>query len=140
MLKNKFYKNLFQSISYFSVVMIFEIFLLIGFFASLNYDSNFGWILLIISLTLMVLFFLIGFYWIFQKVIFDEKGIKIVFINKIIKDYKWIEIDTIEEINIMRNPAIRIKLLNGSEIHLDKRKSIIKVIEKYSQKKKNNCF
>lgn len=132
MVGHKFYKNLFQIISYFSVIMVFEIFLLIGFFASLNYGHNFGWVLLIISLCLIILFFLIGFYWIFQKVFIDENGIKVLFLNKIIKQYDWKEINIIEEANIMRNPAIRIKTINGSEIHLDRRKKIIKVIEKYS--------
>ena len=65
----------------------------------------------------------------------DESGIKIIFINKIIKQLEWKEIEIIEEANIMRNPAIRIKTFNGTEIHLDKRKNIIKLIEKYSQKK-----
>lgn len=132
MVGHKFYKNLFQTISYFSVIMVFEIFLLIGFFSSLNYGHNFGWVLLIISLCLIILFFLIGFYWIFQKVFIDENGIKVLFLNKIIKQYDWKEINIIEEANIMRNPAIRIKTINGSEIHLDRRKKIIKVIEKYS--------
>ena len=135
MLKHKFYKNLFQTISYFAVIMVFEILLLVGFFASLSYRQNFGWILLIISLSLIALFFLIGFYWIFQKVSIDESGIKIYFMNKIVKQLKWEEIDIIEEANIMRNPAIRIKALNGTQIHLDKRKKIIKVIEIYYQKK-----
>ena len=135
MLKHKFYKNLFQTISYFAVIMVFEILLLVGFFVSLSYGQNFGWILLIISLSLIVLFFLIGFYWIFQRVSIDEGGIKIYFMNKIVKQLKWEEIDIIEEANIMRNPAIRIKALNGAQIHLDKRKKIIKVIEIYFQKK-----
>ena len=135
MLKHKFYKNLFQTISYFAVIMVFEILLLVGFFVSLSYGQNFGWILLIISLSLIVLFFLIGFYWIFQKVSIDESGIKIYFMNKIVKQLKWEEIDIIEEANIMRNPAIRIRALNGAQIHLDKRKKIIKVIEIYFQKK-----
>lgn len=115
--------------------MIFEITLFMGFIASLTYGQNLGWILLIISLVLIVLFFLIGFYWIFQMVSIDESGIKIIFINKIIKQLEWKEIEIIEEANIMRNPAIRIKTFNGTEIHLDKRKNIIKLIEKYSQKK-----
>ena len=126
MLKHKFYKNLFQTISYFAVIIVFEILLLVGFFASLSYGQNFGWILLIISLSLIVLFFLIGFYWIFQKVSIDEGGIKIYFMNKIFKQIKWEEIDIIEEANIMRNPAIRIKALNGTQIHLDKRKKLLK--------------
>ena len=126
MLKHKFYKNLFQTISYFAVIMVFEILLLVGFFASLSYGQNFGWILLIISLSLIVLFFLIGFYWIFQKISIDEGGIKIYFMNKIVKQLKWEEIDIIEEANIMRNSAIRIKALNGTQIHLDKRKKLLK--------------
>lgn len=46
--------------------------------------------------------------------------------NKIVKQLKWEEIDIIEEANIMRNPAIRIKALNGAQIHLDKRKKLLK--------------
>ena len=135
MLKHKFYKNLFQTISYFAVIIVFEILLLVGFFASLSYGQNFGWILLIISLSLIVLFFLIGFYWIFQRVSIDEGGIKIYFMNKIIKQLKWKEIDIIEEANIMRNPALKIKAFDGTEIHLDKRKQIVKAIEIYLQNK-----
>lgn len=135
MLKHKFYKNLFQTISYFSVIMIFEIFLLIGFFASLSYEQNFGWILLLISLSLIALFFLIGFYWIFQMVYIDESGIKILFKSRIVKQLKWEEIDTIGEASIMRNPALKIKAFDGTEIHLDKRKQIVKAIEIYSQNK-----
>ncbi|MBQ3253025.1 MAG: hypothetical protein IJA65_00580, partial [Acholeplasmatales bacterium] len=82
-----------------------------------------------------ILYFLIGFYWIFQKVIIDDNGIRIILINKIIKECKWYEIDIIEEANIMKNPAIRIKNIDGTEIHLDKRKSIIQALEKYSKKK-----
>ena len=55
-------------------------------------------------------------------------------INKTIKECKWYEIDIIEEANIMKNPAIRIKNIDGTEIHLDKRKSIIQALEKYSKK------
>ena len=134
MLKHKFYKNLFQTISYFAVIMLFEILLLIGFFASLSYGQNFGWILLIISISLIVLFFLIGFYWIFQIVSIDESGIKILFKSRIVKQLKWEEINTIEEANIMRNSALRIKAFDGNEIHLDKRKQIVKAIKIYSQK------
>lgn len=134
-MKHKFYKNLFQTISYFAVIILFEVFLLIGFFTSLSYGQNFGWVLLIISLSLIALFFLIEFYWIFQIVSIDEHGIKILFKSRMIKQLKWEEIDTIEEANIMRNPALRIKAFDGSEIHLDKRKQIVKAIEIYSKKK-----
>ena len=135
MLKHKFYKNLFQSLSVLGAILIVYIPCIFGYVASLKYESDLGWILLVAPLSLFVLFFLIGFYWIFQKVIIDDNGIRIILINKITKECKWYEIDIIEEANIMKNPAIRIKNVDGTEIHLDKRKSIIQALEKYSKKK-----
>lgn len=135
MLKNKFYKNLFQSLSALGGILIVYIPCIFGYIESIKYESDLGWIMLIAPLSLFILYFLIGFYWIFQKVIIDDNGIRIILINKIIKECKWYEIDIIEEANIMKNPAIRIKNIDGTEIHLDKRKSIIQALEKYSKKK-----
>ena len=135
MLKNKFYKNLFQSLSALGGILIVYIPCIFGYIESIKYESDLGWIMLVAPLSLFILYFLIGFYWIFQKVIIDDNGIRIILINKIIKECKWYEIDIIEEANIMKNPAIRIKYIDGTEIHLDKRKSIIQALEKYSKKK-----
>ncbi len=135
MLKQKFYKNLFQTLSTFGGICIVFIPALFGYFLSLKHGSNDGWIILVLCFSLIFLYFLIGFYWIFQKVYIDETGIKIILLRRTIKESGWEKIDTIEVATIMKNPAIRIKLTDGSEIHLDKRKRIIKIIEKYSQKK-----
>ena len=135
MIKNKFYKNLFQSLSALGGILIVYIPCIFGYIESIKYESDLGWIMLVAPLSLFILYFLIGFYWMFQKVIIDDNGIRIILINKIIKECKWYEIDIIEEANIMKNPAIRIKNVDGTEIHLDKRKSIIKALEKYSKKK-----
>ena len=135
MLKNKFYKNLFQSLSALGGILIVYIPCIFGYIESIKYESDLGWIMLVAPLSLFILYFLIGFYWIFQIVIIDDNGIRIILINKIIKECKWYEIDIIEEANIMKNPAIRIKNTDGTEIHLDKRKSIIQALEKYSKKK-----
>ena len=135
MLKNKFYKNLFQSLSALGGILIVYIPCIFGYIESIKYESDLGWIMLVAPLSLFILYFLIGFYWIFQIVIIDDNGIRIILINKIIKECKWYEIDIMEEANIMKNPAIRIKNIDGTEIHLDKRKSIIQALEKYSKKK-----
>ena len=135
MLKNKFYKNLFQSLSALGGILIVYIPCIFGYIESIKYESDLGWIMLVAPLSLFILYFLIGFYCIFQIVIIDENGIRIILINKIIKERKWCQIDIIEEANIMKNPAIRIKNIDGTEIHLDKRKSIIQALEKYSKKK-----
>ena len=133
MIKNKFFKNLFQSLSALGGILIVYIPCIFGYIESIKYESDLGWIMLVVPLSLFILYFLIGFYWIFQKVIIDDNGIRIILINKIIKECKWYEIDIIEEANIMKNPAISIKTFDGSEIHLDRRKNIIKVIEKHSK-------
>ena len=135
MIKNKFYKNLFQSLSALGGILIVYIPCIFGYIESIKYESDLGWIMLVAPLSLFILYFLIGFYWIFQKVIIDDNGIRIILINKIIKECKWYEIDIIEEANIMKNPAIRIKNIDGTEIHLDKRKSVIQALEKYSKKR-----
>ena len=135
MIKNKFFKNLLQSLSALGGILIVYIPCIFGYIESIKYGSDLGWILLVAPLSLFILYFLIGFYWIFQKVIIDDNGIRIILINKIIKECKWYEVDIIEEANIMKNLAIRIKNIDGTEIHLDKRKSIIQALEKYSKKK-----
>ena len=135
MLKNKFYKNLFQSLSALGGILIVYIPCIFGYIESIKYESDLGCIMLVAPLSLFILYFLIGFYWIFQIVIIDDNGIRIILINKIIKERKWCQIDIIEEANILKNPAIRIKNIDGTEIHLDKRKSIIQALEKYSKKK-----
>ena len=135
MIKNKFFKNLFQLLSALGGILIVYIPCIFGYIESIKYESDLGWIMLVAPLSLFILYFLIGFYWIFQKVIIDDNGIRIILINKIIKECKWYEVDIIEEANIMKNPAIRIKNIDGTEIHLDKRKSIIQALEKYSKKK-----
>lgn len=135
MLKSKFYKNLFQSLFVLGGILIVYIICIFGYIESIKYESDLGWIMLVAPLSLFILYFLIGFYWIFQKVIINEHGIMIILMNKIIKECKWYGLDAIEEANIMKNPAIRIKNIDGTEIHLDKRKSIIQALEKYSKKK-----
>ena len=67
MKKNIFLKNLYQIISFALVISIFIIFLLLGYFVSLNYENNNGWYLLLIAGVLIASYFIIGFYWIFQK-------------------------------------------------------------------------
>ena len=133
MLKYKFYKNLFSSICCFSGILFVDIILISSFLA--NFNQGYSWVFLLMSLGLTALYFLFGFYWIFQQVIIDEQGISIVLINKVIKSCKWTEVDSIELTNVNRNPAIEIMLLDGSQFYLDQRKSIIKAIEAYSQKK-----
>ena len=84
MIKNKFFKNLFQLLSALGGILIVYIPCIFGYIESIKYESDLGWIMLVAPLSLFILYFLIGFYWIFQKVIIDDNGIRIILINKII--------------------------------------------------------
>ena len=124
MLKNKFFKNLYQTVSWLGVVVVLEIPIIAGYINSLQYDENYGWIQLIIALIIAFLYFGIGFYWIFQKVIITENSIMIVFLGRTIREYLWTDVANIEKSYHLRNPALKITLQNGNFLYLDDRKKI----------------
>ena len=127
-----FLKNLYQIISFALVISIFIIFLLLGYFASLNYENNNGWYLLLIAGVLIASYFIIGFYWIFQTVEIDEKGIKIKILGKNIRNVKWDNMIEIKYASVMRNPAYVISIGNEKNLNLDSRKSIKKAMIYYA--------
>lgn len=106
--------------------------LVLSFLFLKNGINNYGVPLLVIGIGIIILFFAIGHYWFFQKVIFSEQGILIVLGNKKIKDCSWDEIISIEKWH--NNRSLRIKLVDGYKIRLDLRKSIISTIELFSKK------
>lgn len=127
-----FMKNLFQSLCCFASILFLNITLFICFLTSLKYGSNSGWILLVIICMVFILFFLLGFYWIFQKVVIDNEGIKIVLLGKTLKYVEWNKIESIEKSNWMRNPVLKIKTLDDPYyIHLDYRKKIIAAVKMF---------
>ena len=124
MLKTKFFKNLYQTVSSLGVVVVLEIPIIAGYLNSLQFDENYGWILLIISAIIAFLYFGIGFYWIFQKVIITNNSIRIIFLGKTIREYLWTDVANIKKSNHLRNPALKITLKNGNFLYLDDRKKI----------------
>lgn len=131
-MKNKFYKNLYQLNGFFCSMTLLYIFLIVGLLLSKTCE-HLLFILMLALVIPMAIVFIIGFYWIFQKVLIDKKGIKIMIFNRSIKECEWNQIKSIEEANIMRNSAYRVILNDEREIHLDKRKGIKKAIEFYSK-------
>ena len=124
MLKNVFFKNLYQTVSSLGVIVVLEIPIIGGFLYSLQLDENYGWILLIISAIIAFLYFGIGFYWIFQKVIITNNSIRIIFLGRTISEYLWTDVANIKKSNHLRNPTLKITLKNGNFLYLDDRKKI----------------
>ena len=134
MIKSKFYKNLYQTISYCSVVLIFVFFLLIGYIESLNYPDSKSWVLLVASIAMIILFLLVGFPWIFQTVEFSSTGIKISLFGKEKQHIEWDQVEEITRTNVLRNPAYVIKIKGAKKINIDSRKKIKNAILHFGSK------
>lgn len=131
MKKNKFIKNLYQTISFLMVILVFASILIIGYITSLKYETNNGWILLLIAIVLILLYFVVGFFWIFQILIIDYEGIHVKLFRKTIRYVSWDSVVDINYENVMRNPAYVIKIKNAKNLNLDSRKAIKRVLEYY---------
>ena len=131
-MKNKFYKHLFQILCTGGAFLFVLILIIIALV--IIQEPKYVFIMSFSVSVYIILFFIGTFYWIFQKVIIDQNGIKIVFFKKIIKQCTWAEIESIEESNFLNNPTYYIQIKNGKAFYLDKRKSIKKTIEFYSKK------
>ena len=135
MLKNTFYKNLFQSLSTLGGILIVYIPFIFGYIESIKHESDLGWIILVAPLSLFILYFLIGFYWIFQKVEISNNGIEITILKKTIQKIKWDDVDDIIYTSVMRNPAYVIIIKESKKINLDSRKKIKNAILHFGNEK-----
>ena len=131
MKKYRFLKNLYQIISFSCVLLVFVIILAMAFVASLSYENSNGWYLLLFAGITSVIFFIVGLYWIFQIVVIDEIGIRIILFTKTIRTVSWDNILEIKRTSVMRNPAYVLVIKNENNLNLDDRKSIRKAICQY---------
>ena len=131
----KVFKNLYQILSILIAVLFIDAILLAGFIASLFAEQpNYGWIILVIIAATLYLFFIAGFYWMFQKVVIDESGVRVMFFNKVLSKYSFDEIENYTIGSYMKNPAIIIHAKDGKSIHVDKRNKTLKCLESYNVK------
>ena len=123
----KIIKNLYQTLSALAAVAIIDLALLAGFIFSLFKEQpNYGWIALVI-----ILYFIIGFYWIFQTVVIDEKGIRVKFFNKTLKEFDIKDIECFAIGNKYRNTIIAIQRKDGARLNIDKRKKALECLKFY---------
>ena len=133
-IKTKFFKNLYSTLSCLFTILTFTIIGLGAFGAAISHGSNYAWILLAISIGIVILYFLFGYYWIFKRVQFNETGIEITIHKKVLRKIKWSDIKEIERVAHNRNPALKI-IVNGEKtLYLDNRKKIRTAISKMGDK------
>ena len=136
MVQNRFYKNVYQSLSWGGLAAVLIFFLLLGYFESLTYSQpGNSWLLLVFSAGIILLFFVMGFYWIFQVIEIDQYAIRVKIVRKTIRTIPWDEVVVIEESTVMKNPAYVVRVRDQIDLNLDKRKKILKAIRFYGNDK-----
>lgn len=132
MIKNRFFKNLYQSISWGISCIVLISAILAGYFASLQHGNNDGWILLVFAASVVLLFFVIGFYWIFQTIERDRNGIYVKILWKTVRTISWSDVVCIEAKAVMKNPAYVVIVRGQKRLNLDRRKKILDAISLHS--------
>ena len=130
-MKNKFYKNLYQSLCAFGSFLLIFFPVIIGCFNILDFGFAIG-----VALLLFVLYFLLGGYWIFQKVEFNNEQIKITIFGKCVRVIKWEEINKVAYGSFARNSVYSFDIKGEKILRLDARKSLKKSMLHYC----NNSF
>ena len=134
-----FFKNRNRTIYGFIAINIISFALFMDFFDP-DIEALPWWIDFGIPALLNFLYFAVGAYWIFRKVIINEDGIEIVSFKKQIYYFQWNQIVSIEMSNKNRNPSLEITSISNKKIYLDRRKKIIKAIVDYSKEFDNLRF
>ncbi len=131
----KFNKNLYYSLTFFIGIPCFFLFLEILFsIASIWGDYPLGEVLVYINLSMLamlVLYLILGFKFIFQYVIIDERGISVCFFKKTLQRFRWTDIAYIQKSSFASIRSYKIVLQNENFIYLERRKAIKKAIEAY---------
>lgn len=99
---------------------------------SLQQGSNDGWILLVFTAGVVLLFFAIGFYWLFQTIEIDSNGIHVKILSKTIRTIFWYDVVCVEAKTVMKNPAYVVIVRDQKRLNLDRRKKILDAINLYS--------
>lgn len=136
-MEKKFFKNLFFTVCYVGVLLFLYVMMLIFLWAEIKDEYIRNGAIFLISIAILgpiVLYFVLGFFWVFQTVVISETGIRLMILKKTKKEYKWESIEEIRESNDMRNPTYAIVNVDEEVMHLDRRKKIKRAIEEYYQK------
>ncbi len=133
-MKSKFWKNLYQNLSNIAVISLFDLILIYCAIRSFNQNQLMAFMFIGCSVLFLVLYLLIGFYWVFQMIEVDERGIKVKLFSKTIRDISWDNIESITYGGVLRNPAYIIKVKNQKGLNIDSRKKIKQAFSFYGKR------
>ena len=92
----KYFKNSCKNLVFIFVSCLYLLIILPCHFY-FEFDSKITSIIILTLLSPFILYFLIGFYWAFQKITINDEGIQFYLLNKKIRKLSW---DSVEHITI----------------------------------------
>ncbi|MGM9972325.1 MAG: hypothetical protein ACI35W_07940 [Anaeroplasmataceae bacterium] len=90
----KYYKNSYLNLVFILISVLYLLVILLVLFC-LKLDSKITIILIMGLLSPYIIYFSVGFYWVFQKIAIDKDGIKFYLFNKKLKELPWENIEGI---------------------------------------------
>lgn len=134
MIKNKFFRYYRLILPCLIGYLLMDVMVIVVFMHRLSNgitrDELSFWLLFFLVLNLHP--YVICFYWVFQIVLIDEDGIKVLFFKKTIIDCRWSEIKRVEKSYGLRSNSLLIYMLNGKKFLINDGKAIVKAIKYYS--------
>lgn len=132
-MKNTFWKNLFDGLAVLGIVMMFELLGLLMLIYS-NAPQHVISIIIFSMIGALLLYFAVGFYFLFQIVVIDDFGIRVKFFSKTIRNIPWEKVESVEAYHPGRGTVLRVIVRGEVPLWLDWRKKIRNAIGAYRPK------
>ena len=120
--EKRFVKNLYWSLSFFSVFLILGSSFVVVFIAGIG--QSFGWVFLPPAIGNLVVSLIFGYLFVSERVVLSDAGVEIFRWKKMIKACRWDGFKTIALDYRFRNPEIKFTCPDGTSFYLDDRKKI----------------
>ena len=130
-MKKAFIKNLYGALSYALTELLIILLISLMFFLVSPEDGDYkiGVIFASSSIAALILsYWIVGFFWIFQWVTINQDGVRICFFKKEIRFVRWKEILFITEEYVRRSHVFCLHVKDKKPLCLDARKSIMAAI------------
>lgn len=91
----KYFKNSLMNLV-FGIIIIMYLLFIIPICFVFEFETHVMLLTLIGGISPFILYFIVGFYWVFQSISIDEAGISFYLLRRKLADIKWDEIESIE--------------------------------------------
>lgn len=130
-MKNVFWKNMFNGLAAFGTIIIFELMCLLVIF----YSEAPKHMVILFMIGAVLLYFAVGFYFLFQVVVIDDFGICVKILSKMIRNIPWEKVESVRTVSSGNGKVLRVIVRGEIPLTLDWRKKIMAAIDAHRPKK-----